>query len=256
MIRHPVRALVFFSVVTSAACSSPQQGPNAVAQEADPEADVAEPQVTPPTAAQIDKAKAQQASAIKAKSTAQANRDVTTPAAGVAAVAPKKAAPPAEGGPTVLPKKIARYFDKLGLALALPDGLKPAKVRQNPDMHYEFAVQRPGVFEVRYAAAPFPPEVPAEAVGFMTSMNIAESEEAILMSEELPADELQRDYKAEWGHLYLLKPRKSFAQDWQLCAMQVLRHGDVYAYTFMLFNDRNEDVQAAVDGMLSAMKFK
>ncbi|MBI5607533.1 MAG: hypothetical protein HY902_01480 [Deltaproteobacteria bacterium] len=165
------------------------------------------------------------------------------------------AQPAAASGTPAVPAGVARHFASLGMNFAAPAGLRAVPTARNPDMHYEFAAERPGI-QVRYAGDEMPGKVPPQSVAFMVAFNIADGEEAILDDQEFPAAAVKNDYGADWGKLVLLRPRATFAKGYQLCLLQILNKGNRFAYSFVLFNPGNKEVADQAPKLLQALQFK
>jgi len=249
-------------MLSLAACS----GAQVTAAPADEPADAAPlVSVAPPSAEIVAKAQARPAKVADSPAAAMAGAlsatpplanpatsgAVSNPLIGGVDVAP----PAAASGTAAVPAGVARHFASLGMNFAPPAGVRTVATAGNPDMHYEFAAERPGI-QVRYAGDEMPGKVPPQSVAFMVSFNIADGEEAILDDEEFPAAAVKNEFGADWGKLVLLRPRATFAKGYQLCLLQILNKGNRFAYSFVLFNPGNKEVAELVPKLLQALQFK
>jgi hypothetical protein len=145
-----------------------------------------------------------------------------------------------------------------------------APIIDNPHMEYELAVRSKRMpLEIRYAVRQFdqlPTEgsVPVEAMAQPTFeavlLNVARDSDkgsGILSATKYRADDVRKEFNADWGASALLVPKKEFSSDFDRCMVVFISKKRASAFIFYLFNNKNMDAALKeLGGVFHVLRFR
>jgi hypothetical protein len=166
------------------------------------------------------------------------------------------------------------------MTFSIPDGFKPAKVKKNPDVLYQYAVKHSSKkVEIRYSIFSLKDEVkeyneylkhknnktkimvltdPNEGYELFAAtvvMNISQSEKTKGITEFKP-EAVKHDFNADWGTSFYIDNNSQYGKGYKYsCVVAIHKHNSANAFIVYLFDDGKE----IKDEMLSSfynLKFK
>lgn len=128
------------------------------------------------------------------------------------------------------------------LLLPLDTDYRDVFVQDNRWLNYDFAIRsRREKMEIRYALIPYRPGdrsfFAPHVKAMRTAMQLATNDEhAVVTALSVPEDELQDNYGADWGKLFVFQPKPDFSRYTNCQMLALFREGKGMAYVIFLFD--------------------
>lgn len=171
--------------------------------------------------------------------------------------------------------KLCKYSD---MTYSKPEGFKPAEVKQNPDLVYQYAVKhRDKKLEIRYSIFPLKkeveeynkylkgtlkknimmidPNIDHELSAITTAMNISRSEIPREFNASIPAPN-PNDFNADWGTAYFVENNSEYGKGYTYSLVVAIHKKNIAnAFIVYLFDD-DKDTRNEIISSMHNLKFK
>lgn len=135
---------------------------------------------------------------------------------------------------------------------------KTIRLPQNRFLKCDYGIwSRQEKLEIRYAIEPEQPGARANLIPHVKAFSMAthlatNDDDAVISKLSLPTESLANDFNADFGEVYIFKPKRNFSEKLN-CQMLVLyKEGKGMVYVFFLFDDPNN---SALDYRFQAVRF-
>lgn len=156
--------------------------------------------------------------------------------------------------------ELTKELSRTGLEIIQPLEARYRTIRlpDNRYMECDYGIwSRKEKLEIRYAIEPVSPNSRTALIphvkGFTMATHLATNdEEAVISKLSLSPENLEEDFNADFGEVYIFRPKPAFSSKLH-CQMLVLyKEGKGMVYVFFLFDDPNN---SALDYRFQAVRF-